>query len=138
MSEDGITWFNAKLGIATVSLASYGLIFSRAAVVDMQEPAHVKLGLDAKARRILVKPVPADDPHAIEFASRQRDGYVRLNTRDFVRLVRGQLRNKDFGVQTTRYLAKWCPENQVLSVDLDVPLDYDSEKQGDDEAGGYD
>lgn len=133
MSENGITWFNAKLGIATVSLASYGLIFSRAAVADMGAPSHVKLGLDAEAQKILAVPVVAEDPHAIEFASRERDGYVRLNTRDFVRLVRGQLRTKGIGVQTARFLATWCPETKMLSVDLQVPLDSGLDREGDEE-----
>lgn len=133
MSRDGIIWFNAKLGIATVSLASYGLVFSRATVAGMGAPSHVRLGFDAEAQQIFVAPTDAGDPHAIAFASRERDGSVRLNTRDFVRLVRAQLRNKAIGLQTARFLAKWCPETQMLSVDLRVPLDSSSDTESDEE-----
>jgi hypothetical protein len=133
MSTDGVIWFNARLGVATVSLASYGLVFSRAAVADMGAPSHVKLGFDAGAQKILVAPVVAGDPHAIEFASRERDGYVRLNIRDFVRLVRGQLRNKSIGLQTMRFLATWCPETQILTVDLQIPLDSSPDGEGEED-----
>ena len=59
MSRDGIIWFNAKLGIATVSLASYGLVFSRATVAGMGAPSHVRLGFDAEAQQIFVAPTDA-------------------------------------------------------------------------------
>jgi len=93
MNEGLIEWFNPDLGTPMVSMAEYGLTFNRAAVETLGRPWKVGLGFDKENRRIVVRPIRSetDDGEMVSrglpFAERERDGYVRISSKDFVRFV---------------------------------------------------
>lgn len=128
MSEESILWFNPDLGTPMVSMAEYGLTFNRAAVEALRRPWKVRLGFDNAGKRIVVQPIRSEiddsklDSRGLPFAERERDGYVRISSKDFVRFVARYCKELDLS-KTVRYAAIWDDEQGMLEIDLSRPVD---------------
>lgn len=128
MTEDSILWYNPDVGTPMISMAEYGLTFNRAAVEALGRPRKVRLGFDNVGKRIVVQPIHsvADDdetgPQGLPFAERQRAGYVRISSKDFIRFVARYCKDLDLS-KTVRYAAIWDDEEGMLEVDLSRPVD---------------
>lgn len=125
-------WFDPQIGTPMVSVAGYGLTFNKAAVELLSRPAKVALGFSKTRKAIAVKPVADEDDdigtHGIEFNRRERNGYVRISSKDFIRFVARYCPDVDFS-RTVRYLAYWDEKARAMLVDLEHPVDTN----GDDE-----
>lgn len=121
-------YFNPALGAITVSIAEYGLTFSKAAVEVLGRPQYVMLAYDKNKQIVGVIPVSEAEPKKIEFISKMKNGYVRINTKDFVRFLMKHFPDdvQMFGKKATRYFSYWEEKNGVLVVDLKRPLDQQS------------
>jgi hypothetical protein len=116
-----IEWFNPRIKSPLVSITQYGLVFNQAAVVALAKPQYVMLGFDADKNVIVVKPVSeateADLALAVPFASKERNGSVRLATREFLRFLLS--RKPDLAsLLGTRFSAHWDDKERALIVDL--------------------
>lgn len=112
-------WLDPKIGAPDVSIAQYGLTFSKNAVAAMGDPEFVMLGFDADKRVIGVKVCDKNEIKKLEFSSRKRNGYVRLNTKDFISIIE---RDTEFSFLTTkRYTGKWNDADKLLLIYLDHP-----------------
>lgn len=122
-TRDDLVWFDRRSGVPVVSVSEYGLGFNRAAIEMLGYPKAVRLGLSKKRRLIAVQALKAGtDANGFEFASRERDGYVRINSRDFIRLLQSYHPGLKFE-QARRCLARWDDEAGLMYVDLDHVVD---------------
>lgn len=111
-------WYNRKVGVPIVSVASYGLTFNSGAAEAMGRPAYIKLGFDRNNLVIGVMPVhDIRENDQLCFPFTDRKGYVRINNKDFIRHISTLLPN---GIPNAakRVYAHWCQEQGVLIVDL--------------------
>lgn len=122
-------YFNPNLGSITVSIAEYGLTFSRAAVEVLGKPEFVLLAFDKNKKVIGIIPVSNETQNKIEFISKQKNGYVRINTKDFIRFLMRYFPDNPnmFSSKSIRYLTYFDDEANALIVDLTKPLDSSSE-----------
>jgi len=129
-------YFNPALGAITVSIAEYGLTFSKAAVEVLGRPQYVMLAYDKTKQIVGVIPVDEAESKKIEFISKMKNGYVRINTKDFVRFLMKHFPDDPqmFGKKATRYFSYWDEKTNVLVVDLKRLLDqHNSEERENDE-----
>jgi len=125
-------WFDPQIGTPMVSIATYGLTFNRAAVELLSRPAKVALGFSKTRKAIAVRPVADENDdvgtRGLEFGRRERNGYVRIASKDFIRFVARYCPTVDFG-RTTRYLAYWDEKAGVMIVDLEHPVDINADDE---------
>ena len=125
-------WFDPQIGTPMVSVAGYGLTFNRAAVELLSRPAKVALGFSKTRKAIAVKPLADEEDdvgaHGLEFNRRERNGYVRISSKDFVRFVARYCPDVDFS-RTVRYLAYWDEKAGVMLVDLEHPVDINADDE---------
>lgn len=116
-----IEWFNPRAKLPLVSIHQYGLVFNQAAVALLSRPTYVMLGFDAEKNLIVVKPIhdvsTMSPDTAISFAARERNGSVRLATREFIRFVLSR-KPELSSMVGARYSAYWDDKEKVLVVDL--------------------
>ena len=116
-------WFNPKVGTPIVSLASYGITFSKSAVQLMGTPDYVMLGFNRTGRIVGVKICDKTEERKIPFAEKMRNGYVRLNAKDFIRhIISSTGCEHDFGKEVTRYIGTWLQDEKLMLIDLNKPL----------------
>lgn len=114
-------WFNRELGAMIVTIAEYGLTFNRAAIEALGRPEMVVLGFDRRKHVIGVKPISRSitdsEKHGFLFAGRERNGFVRINSKDFIRNIKpflpGGLLNS-----AKRCVAVMDEVSGVLTVDI--------------------
>lgn len=118
-------WWTAPTGgVPIVSIASYGITFSNGAIEMLGKPEAVLIGFDEKNGVVGVKPLQGaetQNPKAFKFMERERQGYVRIGCKDFVKVLSSRTGIDLTG--TTRYAAKLDDSEALLIVDLNKPLD---------------
>jgi len=110
-----------------VSMAEYGLTFNRAAVEALGKPSGVRLGFDKVHKKIVVKPVDEvsegeEKTSALPFAERERDGYVRISNKDFIRFVVRYCPELNLR-KSVRFTAIWDEAEGLMEVDINRPVD---------------
>jgi hypothetical protein len=124
----GFEWFDPEIGMPMVSIADYGITFSKSAVKILGRPEYVALGFDRENKRIVVKEVDEDYKNKIPFIDKERNGYVRINNRDFVRFVMKFLPEVNFSSKATRFLT-YYDEEEMLVIEMTRPLDADEQNE---------
>lgn len=113
-------WFNKELGASTVTVAEYGLVFNRAAIEALGRPEMVMLGFDKINLVIGIKPVLSEQvghSSGFLFIERERNGLVRINSKDFIRSIRQYWTVGSLN-PAKRYNGVWDEDNGVMYVDL--------------------
>jgi hypothetical protein len=132
VEEEAILWFDPEIGTPMVSMAEYGLTFNRAAVEVLGKPWKIMLGFDKANKNIVVKPIRREheDPEVpsrgLAFAERERDGYIRISSKDFVRFVARFCPELNLS-RTVRYLAVWDEDIDLMTIDMNRPVDTPSD-----------
>lgn len=114
-------WFNKEIGSPVVTIAEYGLLFNKACVSVMQNPEYILIGFDKDNFAIGINPLEEKTEGAFEFAERERNGYVRINSRDFIRYITQYFPTKP--KESLRCVARWEEDMGVLIVDLNQVID---------------
>jgi hypothetical protein len=128
--EYNFEWFNPTVGTPIVTLGEYGLGFNKAAIEALKSPARVRLGYDKKHKVIAVMPAGEDDKAALPFASKERNGYIRVSTKDFARFIMRY--NPELKLDKAIRCLAWVDgKTGALLADLSRPID--SEMEGNDE-----
>ncbi|NLD46584.1 MAG: hypothetical protein GX660_05220 [Clostridiaceae bacterium] len=125
-------FFNPTLGPLSVSIAQYGLTFSRAAVEQLGKPEYIKLGFDKNNLIVGVAAAEKEDTQAIPFMAKEKNGYVRINSKDFIRFLMRYFPEdyeQRFSEKSIRYLTYWDESFKMLIVDLKVRLDKNDEAE---------
>lgn len=116
-------WFDVQVGTPIVSVANYGLTFSRSAVLKMGTPEYVMLGFDKTNKIIAIKVCDDTERMKISFASKERNGNVRISNKDFVRYIASNIDDAStFDKNAIRYTGLWDEENKLMIVDLKRPI----------------
>lgn len=121
-----IEWYNPELGTPIVSVAEYGLVFNKAASEALKNPTKIRLGFDKKNLIIAVAPVNEHDSNGLQFSGKERKGFTRINSKDFVRFITRHM--ADFKLEkAVRFLARIDENEGILIVDLKLPIDADKD-----------
>ncbi|MBF8436198.1 hypothetical protein I0Q91_03830 [Halanaerobiaceae bacterium Z-7014] len=117
-------WYSKELGAPLVSVASYGLTFSKSAVKKLGKPHSIKIGFDRTNKLIVIKTLEASesDEDSFEFADKKREeyGHVRLNNKGFIKLLISET-EYDFE-ETLRFVLKRYNESPLYILDLKMPV----------------
>jgi len=146
--SDAIQWFDPSLGTPVVSVSKTGLTFNRAAVAQLGSPGFVEIGVDAKAKTLVVRGLRQEDSHESEggppeaepqpgpaageesvpgarglpfYRPGSRTSFIRVSSKDLIRFIKASIPDFD-PVATTKYLARHEADNDYLVVDLRQPL----------------
>lgn len=112
-----IEWYNARLGMPTVSVGPSGMTFTPSARMLLGDPEFVQIGVDSGSSRILVKPSPDNSDLCLPFRSHvDANGYVRLSQRDIARFLRSRLSSLDLS-RARKFSAIWNTALSCLQVD---------------------
>lgn len=127
-----ILWFDPEIGTPMVSMAEYGLTFNRAAVEALGKPWKVRLGFDNLHKKIVIKPVgrasdEEEKASGLPFAERERDGYVRISNKDFIRFVVRYCPESNLR-KSVRFAAIWDEDEGLMEVDINRPVDPPEEQ----------
>lgn len=127
-------WFDKKVGAPIVTIAKYGLAFNKGAVLKMNRAKYVMLGFDKENQLIGIKACDEPSDYAIEFSARERQGYVRINNKQFIKYVANAIEDDNrFEGKSIQYFGKWEDDSQTMIVDLNKPYNDLSEDSDDDE-----
>lgn len=125
-------WFDTTIGAPIISVASYGLTFSRSAVQKMGTPEYVILGYDKENKIIGIKTCDKSENKKIEFAGKERGGNVRINSKSFIRFVFSYMENENLiQNRAARFVGVWNSDQQLMTLDLKKPLDADEDAEVD-------
>lgn len=119
-------WYDRQLGAPTVTVAEYGLVFNESAVRTLGKPERVMLGFDKRDLVIAVKPLMGREllnSGSFPFAERIRRGFVRINSKDFVRYISLYLPQPI--AKGVRCIARWDGEEKLMMIDLRQALDIE-------------
>lgn len=127
-------WFDKRVGAPVVSIAKYGLLFSRGAVLKMGNPEYVMLGFDKSDMLIGIKVCDVNEEMKTEFASKERNGYVRINNKQFIKYIESSLdEDKKFDKTAIQYMGKWYDDQKLLVIDLKKPMNEDDSESDNEE-----
>lgn len=120
--EFNIEWYSPNLGTPIVSLAEYGVVFNKAAIVSLGSPHSIKLGFDKENKYIIVVGVTEEESteDTIVFNSKEKNGFIRINNKDFIRFVLRYCPEIKLD-KAKRFLS--IKEGDFLVVDLKSPAD---------------
>lgn len=125
--EANVQWFDPSLGTPVVSVAATGLTFNRAAVACLGRPRYVEVGVDAKARTVVVRKAEEDEGGAapargLPFCRPGGESpFVRVASKDLLRFIASAVPDFPLG-GAAKFLARFEPETGALLVDLRQPV----------------
>lgn len=130
MTEENLEfeWYNPDLGPPIISIAEYGLTFNKSAINKLGNPEAIKIGFDKKNLVIAVKKAQKEEENSFEFAKRINRGYIRINNKGFVKLIRAYCDRYDFK-QTVRFIGRIDEERDLFIIDLNKPADLDKSEE---------
>lgn len=124
--------FDPRKAVIIVSMANYGLTFSQAAVETLGNPGHIILGFDKRNLVIVVKPVDESEARRIPFIEKKKNGCVRINSKEFVRMLTKYFPDeKKITSKAIRYLSYWRRDLAALIIDLKQPVEAIEEEAED-------
>jgi len=109
-------WSIVSGGAPYITISALGVSFNNAAVIKLGTPEKVILGFDEDKLVLGIKPYAGEPSRPYEFASRVRNGWIRIGCRDFVKYLE-RLANMDFST-AKKYIAEVDTESGVLIVDV--------------------
>lgn len=117
-------WIPVDSGPPRVTIASYGIIFSAAAIAVLSKPPYIMIGVDRDAGIIGIKGCEANDQSAycFEFAERERNGSIKIAKRDFIRYL-SSVTGVDFMENTVQFEGTYDEEQKILILNLNEASD---------------
>jgi len=109
-------WSIVSGGAPYVTIASLGISFNSAAVSKLGNPEQIIVGFDEDRFVLGIKAYSGEPSKPYEFASRVRNGWIRIGCKDFVSYLE-RLTNMDFST-AKRFIAETDVESGVLVVDV--------------------
>jgi|GEM_PF-5029743 len=116
----GFKIFNPSTGTISVSFANYGISFSKGAIKCLNRPEYVIFAYDQGNRLVGIKPTK-EDPRQIQFIKKEKNGYVRINNKQFIRKIEAAC-EMNLSDKVTKYFSHWDDKEEMLIVDLKRPL----------------
>ena len=110
-------WSVVANGAPYVTISSISISFNDVSANRLGKPESIMIGFDEDNLVLGIKPYAGETgikPYL--FASRQRNGWVRIGCKDFIQYL-GSLLNCNFNT-ARKYVAKYDKESGYLIVDL--------------------
>lgn len=119
MLEFNFDFSFVRSGPPIVTLSATGIAFNAGARNLLDYPDLVDIGYDPQAKVIGVcKHDPSHNSEPFEFESRQKDGWVRINAKEFSRYLEQQTGMK-IREKAKQFLPEYDEERKMLIVILD-------------------
>ncbi|PRX20130.1 hypothetical protein BX659_1369 [Orenia metallireducens] len=116
-------WYDPDTGAPVISIANYGINFSSGAIDVLGKPIYIKIGIDSENNILGIKPLQEEEDGVIKFISRERQGNVRITSKDFIRFIKSKLLDEDIIEDSAKkYIAKWDKDNEILIINLNDPI----------------
>lgn len=124
---DNLIVSNPTYGAPIVKISDYGIVFNGATIELLDEPAGIIMAYDIANNNLLIKPVSEyddDNKNVYEFSGRKKDkGHsIRIGNKRFIKYISSKM-GKDLTKTTNKFPANWVAEQNLLLVDLDMPMD---------------
>ena len=119
MDEYSFDFTFIRSGPPVVTLSATGIAFNAGARALLGFPESVDIGYDAKAKVIGVcphRPETLAEPY--EFEKREKDGWIRINAKEFSRYLEQQTGMK-FREKAKQFLPEYDEPNKMLIIVLD-------------------
>ena len=123
---DNYNWSLVKSGAPYVTVSSLGISFNPASIDKLGRPEQILLGFDESTLVLAAKAYQDEPAEPYEFASRVKNGWVRLSCKDFVRYLES-LTGLEF-YPAKRYVAKWDAKNDLMLIDTKNPINSDEDE----------
>jgi hypothetical protein len=108
-----------KAGAPIVTISSLGLAFNQLSRSRLGYPQKVNIGYDENARTIGVKPHDnSTNITSYEFESREKNGWIRIGCKDFVRYLATQTK-MDFSEKAVQFIATYQDDTGILIINVD-------------------
>ncbi|MGG0939853.1 hypothetical protein ABHN11_28000 [Brevibacillus centrosporus] len=122
-----VEWFSPSIGTPIISLAEYGIVFNKAAITVLNNAHSIRIGFDRDQKLIIVQGLKEEQSSddTIAFAERERNGFIRINNKDFVRFILRYCPEIKLD-RAKRFLGR--VEGEFLVVDLNTPADGSDEE----------
>lgn len=106
-------WYKPKMGKPYISIARYGITFSRGAMEKAGNPTHIMAGYDEKNNKIIINPCDENERYGMRLRTVK---YTRLNSMGFIKF----LISKGIKVESKaeRYYFQWDEDMKAFYVDL--------------------
>lgn len=106
-------------GAPIVTLNSLGIAFNPVCRAMLGYPEKVNIGFDEKNMVIGIKAHdPATKIKAFEFETRERNGWIRVGAKDYVKYL-SLISKIDFITKARQFIATFDEENKMLIVVID-------------------
>lgn len=108
-----------KSGPPVVTLSATGIAFNAGSRALLGYPERIDIGYDSQAKAIGIRAhIQADEADSFEFEGRQKDGWVRINAKEFSRYLEQQTGIK-FREKAKQFLPEFDEDSKILIVVLD-------------------
>ena len=108
-----------RSGTPVVTLSATGIAFNAGARNLLGHPDKIDIGYDVQAKAIGIRPhADGDDALSFDFESREKDGWVRINAKEFSRYLEQQTGIK-FREKAKQFLPEFDEESNLLIVIVD-------------------
>lgn len=118
MAEYHFDFSFIRSGPPVVTLSATGIAFNAGARALLGHPDQIDIGYDAQAKAIGVcAHNPTSNSEPFEFEGREKDGWVRINAKDFSRYLEQQTGMK-FREKAKQFLPEFDENSKMLIVVL--------------------
>ena len=108
-----------KAGAPIVTISSLGLAFNQLSRSKLGFPLKINVGYDENAHAIGIKAhIEGSNTSFYEFESREKNGWVRIGCKDFVKYLSTQTKI-DFNKSAIQFVATFNEDSGILIVIVD-------------------
>lgn len=106
-------WYQPKIGKPCVSIAEYGITFSKEAIRKIGDPIYIMAGYDERDNKVIIKPCDENEEHGMRLS---KGKYTRLANKGFIRFLISN--NIKIEGKAKRYNLQWNEDMKVFFIDL--------------------
>lgn len=106
-------WYQPKMGKPYISIAKYGVTFSKDAMKKIGTPTHIMAGYDERNNKVVIKPCDENEKYGMKL---RRGKYTRLTEKGFTRFLISK--NVRIEGKAKRYYLQWDEDMKVFYIDL--------------------
>jgi len=114
---EGFEKFEVSPGSASISVTSYGVGFSKSAVLRMSRCEYVISLIDYSGKRFAIQKCGKDDDGSTKFYHGQRNTSVRWNNKELIKTLKTMM-GWDLSKKAYKVDGEYIPNEQALIFDL--------------------
>lgn len=114
---EGFVKFEVSPGTASISVSSYGVGFSKSAVLRMSKCEYVMTFIDYSGKRFAIQKCTENDDGSTKFYHGQLNTSVRWNNKELLKTLTTMM-DWDLSKKAYKVDGEYIPEEQALIFDL--------------------